>query len=579
MKERPRWLRSVTGSRETESFFSRINSHIRTLSSSDKLIVAVLSLATVISGLSALYTLERQFLVEVPSYGGSLLEGVVGTPRFVNPLLAINDTDKDLVALTYAGLMGYDQHGELTPVLAERYEVSEDGKIYTFILREHIRFSDGSPVTAEDVVFTVKKAQDPSLKSPELSNWANILVEAVDARTVRFTLPKAYAPFLSDATLGILPAHVWRDISNEEFPFVEEMLRPVGAGPYEVKNIVRGKNGTVERYELRAFSNYALGKPYLSKIAFVFFKTDEELAQAVTRGRVESAHSAVAKNALHASYSRVFGVFFNQNVNPLFARIEVRKALSQAVNRTELVEDTLGGFATAVYGPVPLGSTTLRETPLGDTGIEAAKKTLQDGGWEFSEETKSWSNEDEGLTLSVSIKTSNVPELKAVAQKVQEDWQALGVPVTVEFFEPNDLAQEVIRPRNYDALLFGMVIGRDNDLFAFWESSQRNDPGLNIAMYANKRVDDLLESIRTETDPALRNEHLAEVNELIAKDYPAVFTHAPDFVYTVPNDLKGVVVGTVASPKERFLTVPFWYRHTEWVWPFLKDAKAADMNN
>lgn len=578
MKEHQRLLRGGS-EMHADSFLTRITTHLRTLSLSDKVVVAVLSLIVVISGLSSLYTLEKQFLVEVPSYGGSLLEGSVGTPRFVNPLLAISDTDKDLATLTYAGLMGYDHKGELTPALAERYEISEDGKVYTFTLREHIRFSDGSPVTAEDVVFTIKKAQDPSLKSPELSNWSNILVEAVDARTVRFSLPKAYAPFLSDATLGILPAHIWREVSNEEFPFVGEMLEPVGAGPYEVKNVVHGKNGIIERYELVAFSDYALGKPYLSKIAFMFFKTEEELKNAVVRGRVESAHSAFSKDALHASYSRVFGVFFNQNLNPLFARIEVRKALSQALNRDELVENTLGGFATAVYGPVPLGSTMLRETPIGDTGIEAARQTLQDGGWEYSDETKTWVHADEGLTLSVSIKTSNVPELKAVAQKVQEDWQALGVSTTVEFFEPSTLSSEVIRPRNYDALLFGMVIGRDNDLFAFWESSQRNDPGLNIAMYANKRVDDLLENIRTETDPEVRSENLAEVNELIAKDYPAVFTHAPDFVYTVPKDLEGIVLGTIASPKDRFATLPFWYRHTEWVWPFLKDEKATDMSN
>ena len=118
-----------------------------------------------------------------------------------------------------------------------------------------------------------------------------------------------------------------------------------------------------------------------------------------------------------------------------------------------------------------------------------------------------------------------------------------------------------------------MVIGRDHDLFAFWESSQRNDPGLNIAMYANKRVDDLLESIReggTEEETA---EKLKEVNDLIAKDYPAVFTHAPDFLYTVPKDLKGVTLSGISSPSERFINARFWYRDTQYVWPIFASAK------
>lgn len=518
--------------------------------------------------LAGLYSLERQFLVEVPSRGGGLTEGVVGAPRFVNPLLALTDADRDLTALTYAGLMGYDANGELTPVLAERYTVSEDGKTYTFTLRADVKFTDGTPVTATDVVFTIEKAQDPGLKSPEMANWANIRAEAVDARTVRFTLPKAYAPFLEDATLGILPSHIWRDISDEQFPFSPLMQEPVAAGPFRVSGVTRDKNGVVKEYALRAYDGYAIGRPYLSSFTFVFFKDEDELASALSRGRVESAYGVAVPDALRVPYSRVFGVFFNPGENALFARAEVRKALSIAVNRDALVTDVLGGYGTPVTGPVPPGSGADIPAPVTpEDPIGAASTVLSNTGWEFDADAHVWKLAKEKLELKVDLKTSNVPELKAIAEAIRSDWEKLGVPVSVEYYDPSDLAVTVIRPRKYGALLFGMVVGRDRDLFAFWDSSQRADPGLNIALYASRAADTLLESMRVEQDASVLREDLAKLNALISADYPAVFTHAPDFVYSVPADMRGVSLTRVAAPSDRFTTVANWYRHSEWVWP------------
>lgn len=544
-----------------------LSARIATLSPGDKLIAGVLGLFVLISGFAGLYALERTFLVEVPARGGSLTEGLVGTPRFINPLLALSDADRDLTRLTYAGLMGIGEDGNLTPVLAESYSVSEDGKTYTFVLHEDAAFSDGRPVTAEDVVFTVNKAQDPGLKSPELSNWANVRAEVVDARTVSFTLPKAYAPFLEDTTLGILPAHLWRNVPNAEFPFSPRMEKPVGAGPFKVRSVVRAGDGTIEKYVLEANSRYVLGRPYLDEITFVFFDQEENLENALRAGRIESAYGIATKNALSAPYSRVFGVFFNGNENPLFARPEVREALSIALDREGIIRDALGGYATVATGPVPPGSLPASdEVTLSEEERRAeAAEVLEAKDWEYDEEARTWTNEN--LVLEVTIKTSNVPELKAVASSIQDQWGRLGVPTSVELYEPGDLTQTVIRPRAFDALLFGMVVGRDQDLFAFWNSSERNDPGLNISMYTNPSVDQLLAQIREETDPVERQAALERVNELIARDYPAAFTHAPDFLYAIPGDLKGIALTRIASPSDRLATAAHWYRRTEMVWP------------
>lgn len=538
------------------------------LSPGDRFIATILGLLVIGTSLAGLIALQRSFLVTVPAKGGSLTEGIVGSPRFVNPLLAFTDADRDLTALTYAGLMGTDGEGNLVPVLAERYRVSEDGQEYTFSLREDAKFSDGTPVTADDVVFTVEKAQDPALRSPELANWANIRAEALDARTVVFTLPKPYAPFLVDTTLGILPADKWRNIPVDEFSFSPLMTNPIGAGPFKVARVSRDKDGSVTGYELRASDTYVLGRAYLDVIYVKFYDDVAKLADAYERKSIQSAYGIPVKDALRSPYSRVFGAFFNSDENPVFARLEVRKALSLAIDRNRIVNEVLGGYATPLTSPVPPGSgVDAFVLPEGD-GVALATEVLIDEGWTQNEETGAWENEDENLSLpQVTLKTSNVPELKAIAASIETDWERLGVPTEVALYEPGDLAASVIRPRAYEALLFGMVIGRDRDLFAFWDSGERSDPGLNIAAYANRTVDLLLERIREEQDPEIAREDLREVSDLIASDYPAAFTHAPDFLYAIPNSVHGVRLPQIASPSDRFATVAAWYRNTEEVWP------------
>lgn len=559
---------------------SPLISHIKNLPPSDKAVALLLASVVVILSVAGLYALERMFLVEVPSYGGSLHEGVVGHPRFANPLLALSDADRDLVMLTYAGLMGYAADGTLVPVLAEGYEVSEDGTTYTFRLRKNAKFADGTGVSADDVVFTVEKAQDPSLRSPELANWASIRAEALDARTVRFTLPSPYAPFLADATLGILPARLWRGVKNEEFPFSPLVQEPVGAGPFTVADVVRDGNGTITRYDLVANEDYALGRPYLDRMRFTFFDDAEALYEALRVGRVESGYGLAAQAAsegvlIEVPYARVFGVFWNQVKEPVFARLEVRKALSVALDRGALVQEALGGYGSEAYGPVPPGSLSapVHEGVVLDR-IEEAASLLEDGGWAYDADARVWKHDAAG-ELSVTLSTGNVPELKAVAEHLRRDWEKLGVPVEIEVHEPSALASDVIRPRAFGALLFGMSVGREHDLFAFWDSSEREAPGLNVAQYANRAADALLEDIREEPDREKRSALLAELDATIAEDYPAAFTHAPDFLYRIPKDLRGFALSEVALPSDRLSGAASWYKRTEWVWPaFVKGVRS-----
>jgi peptide/nickel transport system substrate-binding protein len=548
----------------------RVSERVRALSVGDRVVFYVLAALVAIASLASLYTLEQSLLVQIPAYGGTLTEGEIGSPRFINPLLAISDADSDLSALTYAGLIGISGNGTLVPVLAESYTVSPDSKTYTFTLRSDAKFSDGTPVTANDVVFTVQKAQDSSLKSPQYADWSGVQVAALDPRTVQFTLAKPYAPFLGLTTLGILPSHLWANVSDEEFPFSTLETNPVGAGPFKVESVSRDASGLIQSVSMIANPDYVLGRPYLDGFRFNFYSGSEDVANALSSGAIDSAYDVTTPGALTAPYARVFGVFWNPSENEVYARAEVRKALSLALDRQSIVDNVLNGYATPIMGPVPPGSSILQvPIPTSDDPTAAAASVLEAGGWVYDGTARLWKNASAKETLdSITLRTSNVPELKAVATAVEADWEKLGIPVNIELYEPGDLSQNVIRPRKYDALLYGEVIGRDQDLYAFWDSQERNDPGLNIALYANKTVDALLEDARGSADSTEQTADLQNIEDDIAADYPAAFIYAPDFTYAVPSDLRGVELPQIVVPADRFANVASWYRMTDNVWPF-----------
>jgi peptide/nickel transport system substrate-binding protein len=544
-------------------------------------IFLVLLLVLFGSSLTMLLSVNNAFLVEVPARGGILREGIVGLPRFVNPLLAISDADRDLVSLVYSGLMRGTEDGTLIPDLAESYEISEDGLTFTFTLREDLTFHDGSPLTADDVIFTIAKAQDPALKSPKRANWDGVVVQKIDDRTIMFTLEQVYAPFLENTTLGILPAHIWKQASSEEFPFSQFNSEPIGSGPFRVAQVDRTSSGIPERYRLVPFADSALGQAYIASLHIHFYGNTDALIQAYRNKEIDSTSGLppeqlgsivghAGAKVLEAPLSRLFAVFFNQNQNPIFADRSVREALSLSLDKEGIVNDVLLGYGSPIEGPTPLRERAedddidvTKEDRLGN-----AKSILERGGWEFSVENRVWEKEvrNETQQLSFSLLTGNAPELKQTAERIKEDWEALGISVDIQYFEPADLQQGVIRPRKYDSLLFGMIVGREMDLFAFWHSSQRNDPGLNVAMYANIEADSLLEEARETTDTEARDQLLRDFEKEIAEDIPAAFVYAPDFVYVTPIDLKGVSLGFVVNPSDRFLTADRWYINTEHVW-------------
>lgn len=561
------------------SLLKKAQHTLDSFTASGRALFTFFALLCVVSSIALLYILNASLLVAAPAHGGSLVEGLLGSPRFINPVLALSDADRDLTALAYSGLLRATTDGSYIPDLAQEYSVSEDGRIYTFTLCPGATFHNGKPVTADDVVFTVQKIQEPALKSPMRANWDGVVAEAQDARTVRFTLAAPYAPFVKNLTLGVLPKALWGAVSAEEFPFSDLNVSPVGSGPYRVGPISRTASGIPSSYELEPFAGYSLGQPYLS-LTLRFYQSEDALMQALTDGEVEAASGISPEklagqddiNIATTPLNRVFGVFFNQNQSELLRQRAVRRALNTAIDRSDLIQKVLGGYGTALLGPVPPSLLTLDAGSSTPQGLETARTMLERAGWALNEsgvlqKTTGKGSSAEVTTLSFDLATANVPELRAAAQYLSDTWGQLGIEVNVKVFEAGDLSQNVIRPRKYDALLFGEVIGRELDLFAFWHSSQRNDPGLNVAGYANATADQVLEDLRQTSDMAERASLYEQFAAELAADIPAAFLYAPDFVYSVPKDIQGLDLGLVESPSDRFLSVTQWHREVDYVWP------------
>lgn len=550
----------------------------------EKLIFAGLAFILAVSGVALALEANASFLEEIPAQGGTLNEGLVGSPRFLNPLLAVSETDKAIVSLVYSGLLKHDPAtGDLALGLASSYEISPDGLIYSVKMREDITFHDGKQVTADDVIFTIEKALDPIVKSPKRANWEGVTVEKVDNKTINFILKKPYSPFVDNLTLGILPRHIWKEASAEEFPFSQWNIEAVGSGPYKVSRIKRSNSGIPTYIELSAFKKYSFGRPYISKLILRFFRDETELLEAWEAGSLDGASGISPKlaseavafggRALHKPMSRVFGAFFNQNKAPVLANAEVRKALDASVDKKSLVSDILLGFGTPLAGPVP-ENVWSEEEASPETRIAAAQKILLDAGWKPGEDgvMEKKTNLPAGKAgtssqrLAFTISTGNVAELKRTAEIMHDTWERLGAEVEVKIFESADLNRDVIRPRNYEVLLFGESLGHDMDLYPFWHSSQRIDPGLNISLYTNINADKLIEEVRTSLDAEVRKEKALQLYQEISKDVPAVFTYTPDFIYLLNPRIKNVSVEGVSSLGDRFAGINSWYIETDKVW-------------
>ena len=550
-----------------------------------------------------------QNFIPVPVAGGEYTEGLIGAPQYANPLLSqTNDVDSDLARLIFSGLVAYDKDLELVPDLAERWEIDEAQTTYTFVLRENLRWHDGTPLTADDVVFTVKSIQDPDFRSPLLVSLRGVEVKKIDDRTVSFTLPDAYPDFLEVLTFGLLPEHLWGEIPPVNANLTEYNLRPIGAGPWQFKSLTKDRLGNIKSYTLVPNPYYHGTKPYLEKLTFKFYPDFQTGIQALKNNSIEGLSFlpkdlkkdlAGLKNLNQYSLAlpQYTAVFFNQKENEALATKDVRQALALAIDKPAILSQALQLEGEIIDGPILPGLADAGND-LPKIAFDPAQATalLDAAGWKqitaqqyadwLASQAEAAATTTEAITanepapaddrptqafyrqkgneiLTIKLTTVDQSENVKAAELVANFWRTIGVNVELEIISGGKISRDVIKPRRYEALLFGIIVGSNPDPYPFWHSSQSQDPGLNLAMYANRNVDKVLEDARKATDEAARQQLYRTFEETILADLPAIFLYNPTYTYVTDKKIKGVDVNRIILPADRFNNLEDWYVNTQ----------------
>jgi peptide/nickel transport system substrate-binding protein len=569
------------------SFFEKFLSKIENTPSSDRLILRIVFFAVVITGIWLAISASNNYSAVTATTGGTISEGIIGTPRFVNPALAITRADQDITALVYSGLLKIGNDGSLINDIAESIVISEDGLTYDITLRSDVKFHDGNPLTAKDVVYTIQLIQDSDLKSPLRGNWTDVVVEQVSDFALKITLEEAYAPFIENFTLGIMPAHAWSSLPIEQLPFSQLNTEPIGSGPFTVINTERDTSGLINHYSLTAFRDNNVD-PKINRVELFFYQNEELLLAALDKKEIDATAYLSASNVelvsnknyqlIEVPLPRSFGIFFNKNRDAALRDTAAREALTIAIDREALIENTLFGHGVPIYGPTGFIEPELELTDSENEGngtstlAEKAIKILEAGDWVKNEQGL-WEKKinNELITLSITVRTSNAPLFDSLVNLIAKQWEAVGVEVLTEQFDQTGLVQSVIRPRDFEALLFGLDMSRSYDMFPFWHSSQQDDPGLNIAQYTNVNVDELLESARVEQVEATRIETLRAASGIIQEEKPAVFLFQPTLTYLVNKKVTVPRISNIGKPSDRFSNVVEWHTESDSLWPIFRN--------
>lgn len=545
----------------------------RALGSRDRILVmffAAVSMLALFFWLGALYMASTK---TVPEHGGEYTEGLVSQPRYINPILSqTSEADASISELIYAGLFTHDAEGKLVKRLVDEYTISDDGKMYTLTLRQGVKWHDGQEMTADDVIYTIQAIQDPAYKSPLRAKWLSVEATSVDRYTLTLSLKKAYFEFLDNLTVGILPKHIWQDIAPENFLLADYNLAPIGCGPYRFFDSGKDSRGNMLSYELRSFSDFFDGAPYIDKITFRFYPDERSLLDAYGRKEILGMNSVLSENlseiearkstrVYEMATPRIFSVFFNVTKSAALAHDEVRQALALATDREAIIREVLlGKGQPAVTALLPFMEGYASDVAFPHFNEEAANALLDQNSWKRGEDGM---RAKDGTVLSFELRVPDWPELARTAEILRTQWEKVGVRVTVNILGAADLQQNVVRPREYEALLFGEAAMIDSDPYSFWHSSQKHDPGLNLALFDNKDADTILLSLREELDGEKRLEYYRTFQEILVKENPAVFLYSPTYLYVVNSSVHVAEVKYANGPAGRLSDIKDWYIKTK----------------
>jgi len=517
-----------------------------------------------------LRALSPYYQVMRPAPGGLYNEGVVGKFTNASPLYATGTADASISHLIFSGLFKYDDQGQLQGDLAKNYTLDASQKRYTVNLRHDVVWQDGKPFNADDVVYTYQTIQNIESQSPLYSSWQNVKVTKAGNYTVNFDLPDALSSFPYALTNGIVPAHLLSNIPADQLRSASFNTDPIGTGPYEWKFVnVTGttSDSREQRIGLTAFNHYWAGVPKLDGFSLITYSDDAHLINAFEHKQLnamsglDSLPPELATDTSVQTYATPLNnavmAFFN-NSRPLLADAAVRKALTSSVDRSQLV--------SLLGSPTQLVDSPLLKGQLGyDPGVvelpyssAAADQFLSGDGWAKGADGI-W--QKDGQPLRLSLDSQDTQSYTKVAQFLQAQWAKAGIKVDVNYYDSDDLQTSVIGSHSYDILLYGIGIGVDPDVFAYWDSSQASltsQGHLNLSEYKSTAADEAIEAGRTRSDPAIRAVKYKAFLTAWTADDPALALYQPNFLYITRGPVFNYQRKSDNSSTDRFYNVANW---------------------
>ena len=520
-------------------------------------------LATGVGILVDINNLNQSTMISVPAPGGIYTEAEVGSVKSLNPILPESGISADINRLIYSGLTRYNNKRQLVGDLATSWQMSADGRSYTFHLRHGVKWHDGVEFKAADVAFTITAIQTPDTRSPLAASWQDVTTEIKDDYTIVLKLPTPLASFMDSTTLEILPRHILEFVDPSQMRENAFNQHPVGTGPFKLKTFAPSADEVL----LEANTDYFLGRPKLDGFNFHFYDTSADALDAYRQhqvsslGRLESSDkTALAK--LDDLYQYQYDmpeetVLFFNNTDPALKDKALRQILSRVVNRQKVVAAAAGDQARAATQPLlpgQIGYTT--KYALCSESAGDAAKALDDLGWKSVGAGKP--RVKDGAQLKFTLVTLADGDLQEAADALKTQYAALGVQLTVKTMDVDQLQQSYLRPRNFQMVLFGINVGADPDVYAYWHSSQAKDPGVNLSGYNSADADRALESGRVKTDPTVRAAKYAAFLKTWNDDAPAVVLYQSIYTYGIRDIVDGPTSGRLGSASDRFYRVERW---------------------
>jgi peptide/nickel transport system substrate-binding protein len=531
--------------------------------------VVIAALAVVAILAASVYTAIHTTTVLVPDYGGTYIEGVAGNPRYINPLLnAYNDVDRDIASLVFNGLTRADEYGQILPDLADSWDISRDDLSYTFHLRDDVRWHDGTPFTADDVVFTIDVLRAPGFQGPPglAELWRTVQVERFDPHTVRLTLSEPFAPFLSFTTVGLLPAHLLQDLPVEQLTEHPFNLQPTGTGPFKVGEV------TSQHALLLANDDYYAGRPLLDQVEIVFYPDyasvlaayRNELVHGIGRvptdrlGRVLDEEDLSVYSTPLAGY----GLVFLNLERPILQEQEVRQALLWGLDRQKIIDQLLDGQALVATGPVmPFSWAYEEDVQHYGHNPERAVALLEGAGWIDAD--GDGVREKGELRLEFGLLSNDDATRIQIINELTRQWAAIGVRVVPQTAGVSGVVRDFLVPRDFDAVFYEWQrLPTDPDPYPQWHSTQTQTPGQNFCRYSNDEADLIMEQARRTTDTQRRATLYRDLQRILAEEVPALPLYHPVYSYAVDRAVRDVQVAPMQDGPDRFRTITEWYMVT-----------------